>query len=1283
MGSGGASGTLGSGGVINNAALVFNRNATADLTVSGAISGTGTVTQSGAGRTILAVDNSYSGATSVSGGTLQVGNGGATGTLGTANSVALSNNATLAFNKNVNTTIDKVISGNGNVTANITGDLALTRDIGLTGNNTINLTASGSISETQGSLAATNLYMTATGGSIGTTTQRIQSNVSALSLNSSGDQFVTEVNGVTVSSRTTNNGNINLQTTNGTLTVGTTNSVAGIVAHGSGNITLAGTSTNGIGVYVGSSVSTSTGDVSITGTSSATTSFANPEAGVKSAATISGKDVTLLATVTSTSGNVLGYYGAGGGFTASGRLNLTGSTNNASNGFYSFTGAFSSGTGMTISGTSASGQAVGLDNNVTLTNSNTGGISITGTATNPAQQAIGLRGVAMNNSGGDVLLTGVNGIVYTDAGNAAWGSGVLGNSITNSGTGAVQVVAGNGSTTNSGSINGSIFSITQNSNAGVVVSTSGTGNVTTPKVINNGNGNVVIAAGSAIAAGTGTGGQVLTVAGNTITNSAGKTYIYTGAASGTGDLSNLISPSFDTLYYQGTTYTHNAAFNTGFNSTITGGANAQVLFRDSAKPSFTLSLPSVTLSKIYGQTDPTLASVRTAVQAAYTGPTTLTTDVGSAGGGSNTFGVATSEVIAALTGTRAAGENVNGGTPYIYSLSAPSFNTVASGSGVTLTIGKATLTAALRGTATKEYNGLTNATLNSSNYHLTGWVSTEGASVTQTLGAYTDPNVVNNTTVSKGVVNTTLSSANYTANSGTDLNNYNLPTSATGNIGVITAAPLTIKVNNTSAFVTQDANTATDQGFSYTTFKNGESAATALSGSFTRTFTGLDSNNVAISNTPASGTYTGVYGISATPTAVNGNYAITLQKGNLVVVPADKLLITIGSQSDTYGNRTRTNAGTTGSNTITADYCFNQSIACSGANIASLTMTQLSGNQWKAADNTGSFVVFDTSLINPSYSTGGFLKAGNYVYDASEIVPLSLPNGNFTGRATNGGVLTVNPLAMSPNTSNISKTYDGSASLSGMALTPTSALTGDEVSAVASTGAFASANAGTGINFTLGGLSLTGADAANYSLSSNSLIGTGSITAKQLTLTGTTVANKTFDGTTTATVSSNGSLQGLVGVETLNLTNMAAAFETPTVGTNKPVNVSATLVNGTGLASNYTLAASTAYADITAANNNGNGSSGSGSSNFTAIPKPIIPTDNSSEGGGGSGGGSSAGNPYLVLPNNRANSADSCTPNTLEDCLCETQEPRPLEGIAICYQPKKTASTTPAKGRRG
>jgi len=601
--------------------------------------------------------------------------------------------------------------------------------------------------------------------------------------------------------------------------------------------------------------------------------------------------------------------------------------------------------------------------------------------------------------------------------------------------------------------------------------------------------------------------------------------------------------------------------------------------------------------------------------------------------------------------------------PYAYTLSVSGLNTTVTGTSPTLTIDKATLSASLIGNTSKQYDGLTNATLTSSNYSLTGWVGSEGATVSQTAGTYASPNVSANG--GSGTVSATLTSANFTANSGTSLSNYILPTSASGNIGAITAAPLIIKVNNTSAFVTQDARNATDQGFSYTGFKNGETELTALTGSYTRTYS--NSGN----NTPVVGTYTGVYGLSATPTAVNGNYTITVQNGNLTVVPADKLLITIGSQSDAYGNRTATNGGAAGTGTVTAEYCFNQSLACSGANVVQLNMTKLSGTEWKAADSTGSYVVFDTGLTTPAYSTGGYLNAGNYTYTATEITPLSLPNGNFVGRATNGGVLTITPASLTLSASGINKTYDGSTAATGAAISAANAFTGDDVSALAATGAYAGANVGSG-NVTLGGLSLAGADAVNYSLASTSLTGTGSITAKQLTLAGLTVANKTYDGTTTASITSNGTLQGLVGNETLTLSNLSATFASATVGNNKTVNITAALTDGTGLASNYSLTNPSVFANITAVNNGGNNQP----QPYIKPPSPVIPDSNNS-GGGNGGSGSASGNPYVVIPNN-TQSTNCCTANNLEACLCEDQPNAPVSDLAICYEPKK-ADNAPAK----
>ncbi|MBS7791996.1 autotransporter-associated beta strand repeat-containing protein [Roseococcus sp. SDR] len=77
IGAGGTGGTLGAGAVINDGALVFDRSDA--LTVANSISGSGTVTQAGGGVLTLSSANSYSGGTSISAGTLALGDLGAIG----------------------------------------------------------------------------------------------------------------------------------------------------------------------------------------------------------------------------------------------------------------------------------------------------------------------------------------------------------------------------------------------------------------------------------------------------------------------------------------------------------------------------------------------------------------------------------------------------------------------------------------------------------------------------------------------------------------------------------------------------------------------------------------------------------------------------------------------------------------------------------------------------------------------------------------------------------------------------------------------------------------------------------------------------------------------------------------------------------------------------------------------------------------------------------------------------------------------------------------------------
>jgi fibronectin-binding autotransporter adhesin len=111
LGNGGSSGSLGTGAVTNNGALSINRSDA--VTLGNAISGTGSLTQAGTGTTTLTGANTYSGATTISAGTLQVGNGGSSGSLGTG---AVTNNGTLVINRNGVIQIANAISGTGGLT---------------------------------------------------------------------------------------------------------------------------------------------------------------------------------------------------------------------------------------------------------------------------------------------------------------------------------------------------------------------------------------------------------------------------------------------------------------------------------------------------------------------------------------------------------------------------------------------------------------------------------------------------------------------------------------------------------------------------------------------------------------------------------------------------------------------------------------------------------------------------------------------------------------------------------------------------------------------------------------------------------------------------------------------------------------------------------------------------------------------------------------------------------------------------------------------------------------
>ena len=90
LGNGGTTGSI-VGNILNNATLAINRSNA--LTLSGTISGTGSLVKEGAGATTLTAANSYSGGTALKQGRLNVGNSLALGT----GALAMDNGTTLGF----------------------------------------------------------------------------------------------------------------------------------------------------------------------------------------------------------------------------------------------------------------------------------------------------------------------------------------------------------------------------------------------------------------------------------------------------------------------------------------------------------------------------------------------------------------------------------------------------------------------------------------------------------------------------------------------------------------------------------------------------------------------------------------------------------------------------------------------------------------------------------------------------------------------------------------------------------------------------------------------------------------------------------------------------------------------------------------------------------------------------------------------------------------------------------------------------------------------------------
>ena len=228
-------------------------------------------------------------------------------------------------------------------------------------------------------------------------------------------------------------------------------------------------------------------------------------------------------------------------------------------------------------------------------------------------------------------------------------------------------------------------------------------------------------------------------------------------------------------------------------------------------------------------------------------------------------------------------------------------------------------------------------------------------------------------------------------------------------------------------------------------------------------------------------------------------------------------------------------------------------VGVTAADALYVALTQ-SGVFASANAGTGIAVIVNDSL------TGA--KSANYL--------ITQPTGltaNITPKVlTVGGVLTA-----------ANKVYDATntAVINGGALA--GVITGDDVS-LAQAGTFSASNVAANLPITVAD-TISGTSAGNYLLTQPIAALKASITPKALIVTGSTASNKSYDGSTAATIA-GGTLNGIVGLDVVTL-NQSGSFVSPNVGNG--IAVTATNTISGAQAANYTITQPTGLtANITA-----------------------------------------------------------------------------------------------------
>jgi phosphotransferase system IIA component len=174
--------------------------------------------------------------------------------------------------------------------------------------------------------------------------------------------------------------------------------------------------------------------------------------------------------------------------------------------------------------------------------------------------------------------------------------------------------------------------------------------------------------------------------------------------------------------------------------------------------------------------------------------------------------------------------------------------------------------------------------------------------------------------------------------------------------------------------------------------------------------------------------------------------------------------------------------------------------------------------------------------------------------------------GNYTVIQPTGLKANITPLAITVTATGTNMTYNGTVN-DAVVLASSGVVAGDAVTFSDASATFANANVGTGKAISVTGISISGANASDYTLKNSTATTKANVTPAPLTVTGETASNKVYNGTTTA-ILTGGSLVGVIGSDTVTLTQ-AGVFASKNAGNGIAVTAKDTI--GGASAGNYTL----------------------------------------------------------------------------------------------------------------